>query len=79
VRSAYGVPEGMLEKGVERLWVIAARGGTASVNESEFLAMKSAVEAGAIVFVCGGVEIEPSSTGAEVLVEERIGSVKGQL
>jgi hypothetical protein len=51
VRSAYGVPEGMFEKPVERDWDIAARGGTASGKESEFLAMKRAVEARAIVFL----------------------------
>lgn len=50
VKSAYGVPEGIFEKPVDRDWLIAARGGTASGKESEFLAMKRAVEARAIIF-----------------------------
>lgn len=58
VRSAYGVPGGMLLKPVEKVWVNAARGGAASGKESEPLAMKRAVEMGAMSLVFwGGVVV----------------------
>jgi len=66
----------MLEKGVERVWVIAARGGTASGKESEFLATKSAVEAVAITLVWAGgdgFELGGSSAVVEGLVAPGIG------
>ena len=63
VRSAKGVPGGMLEKPVEKVWVNAARGGAASGNESLPLAMKRAVEMGAIIFVFTGEEVEGSVVG----------------
>jgi len=51
VRSAYGVPEGMLLNGVDIVWVIAASGGAASGKECEPFARKSAVEMGAMILV----------------------------
>lgn len=54
VRSAKGVPGGILEKPVEKVCVNAASGGAASGKESEPFAMKRAVEMGAIIFVFGG-------------------------
>lgn len=77
VKSAYGVPEGILEKPVERDCEIAARGGTASGKESEFLAMNSAVEARAIVFL-GAVKvgIVPSAIVGGGVGEEGIGSTE---
>jgi len=65
-----------LEKGVERVWVIAARGGTASGKESEFLATKSAVEAVAITLVWAGgdgAELGRSLVMVEGIVAPGIG------
>lgn len=76
VKSAYGVPDGIFENPVDRDWEIAARGGTASGKESEFLAMKRAVEARAIIFLGGEiVGIVPSAIVGGGEGEEGIGSV----
>jgi hypothetical protein len=49
VRSAKGVPGGIFEKPVEKVCVNAASGGAASGKESLPLAMKRAVEIGAMI------------------------------
>lgn len=55
----------MLLKGVEIVWVIAARGGAASGKEWEPFARKRAVETVAMIFVGGFTEEE---AGAVVVV-----------
>lgn len=56
VRSANAAPGGMLLKPVLKVWVKAARGGAASGKESLPLAMKRAVEMGAIIFLEVGTD-----------------------